>query len=216
MADYIDRQAAIAALRKFAEDCKGSTEAATAAAMAISVISRLPGPWVSAEERKPVLHKWIFLRVGIGGVVIGSAYVGHGGVIGYADDNGEKVTGVTGWMELPDATNVVGIRNTEQSEARYADNPTMAAEYNRDVAENFLAQQAENVKDWAPVLHGTWDGKTLSTFLSLDHTGAPIYGHSPVYVCSRCERYSLLQTNYCPHCGAKMDGGTDNGKMDRI
>lgn len=41
MADYIDRQAAIAALREFAEECKGSTEAATAAAMAISVISRL-------------------------------------------------------------------------------------------------------------------------------------------------------------------------------
>lgn len=43
MADYIDRQDAIAALREFAEECKGSTEAATAAAMAISVISRLPG-----------------------------------------------------------------------------------------------------------------------------------------------------------------------------
>lgn len=53
MADYIDRQAAIAALRKFAEDCNGSTEAATAAAMAISVISRLPGPWVRVEDRPP-------------------------------------------------------------------------------------------------------------------------------------------------------------------
>lgn len=53
MADYIDRQAAIAALREFAEECKGSTEAATAAAMAISVISRLPGPLVSVEDRLP-------------------------------------------------------------------------------------------------------------------------------------------------------------------
>ena len=60
--------------------------------------------------------------------------------------------------------------------------------------------------DVEPVRHRTWNGKTLSTFLSLDHTGAPIYGYSPVYVCSCCERYSLLQTNYCPHCGAKMDG----------
>lgn len=50
MADYIDRQNAIAALRGFAEECKGSTEAATAAAMAISVISRVPGPWVSVEQ----------------------------------------------------------------------------------------------------------------------------------------------------------------------
>jgi hypothetical protein len=61
--------------------------------------------------------------------------------------------------------------------------------------------------DVEPVRHGIWDGKTLSTFLSLDHTGAPIYGHSPVYVCSCCGRYSILQTNYCPHCGAKMNGG---------
>lgn len=34
MADYIDRQAAIAALREFVESCKGSTEAATAAEVA--------------------------------------------------------------------------------------------------------------------------------------------------------------------------------------
>lgn len=79
MADYIDRQAAIAALREFAEECKDSTEAATAAAMAISVISRLPGPWGSVEDSEPVLHKRIFLRVGIGGVIIGWAYVGYGG-----------------------------------------------------------------------------------------------------------------------------------------
>lgn len=55
MADYIDRQAAIAALREFAEECKGGTEAATAAAMAISVISRLQGPWVSVGDRLPPL-----------------------------------------------------------------------------------------------------------------------------------------------------------------
>ena len=53
MADYIDRQAAIAALREFAEECKDSTEAATAAAMAISVISRLPGPWMNAKTNFP-------------------------------------------------------------------------------------------------------------------------------------------------------------------
>ena len=53
MADYIDRQAAIAALREFAEECKGSTEDATAAAMAISVISRLQGPLVDANTRPP-------------------------------------------------------------------------------------------------------------------------------------------------------------------
>lgn len=57
MADYIDRNEAIAALRKFAEECKGSTEAATAAAMGISVISRLPGPWVDVNIEPPTEGK---------------------------------------------------------------------------------------------------------------------------------------------------------------
>lgn len=53
MADYIDRQAAIAALRKFGETCKGSSEAATAVSVAISVLSRAPSPWVDANTRPP-------------------------------------------------------------------------------------------------------------------------------------------------------------------
>lgn len=56
MADYIDRQAAIAALDKFAEDSRGSGAAGVAfamAAMAKSVISGLPSPWVSMRDRPP-------------------------------------------------------------------------------------------------------------------------------------------------------------------
>ena len=53
MADYIDRSAAIEALRKLADDCPGSTEAATAAATAISVLSRVPGPWVEVKDGLP-------------------------------------------------------------------------------------------------------------------------------------------------------------------
>lgn len=53
MADYIDRSSAIEALRKFADDCPGSTEAATAAATAISVLSRVPGPWVEVKDGLP-------------------------------------------------------------------------------------------------------------------------------------------------------------------
>lgn len=62
MADYIDRQAAIAALREFAESCKGSAEAATAAAMVISVISRLPGTWVSAKNSAPFPSMVVIFR----------------------------------------------------------------------------------------------------------------------------------------------------------
>lgn len=53
MADYIDRQAAIAALREFAEGCKGSDEVATAVSVAISVLSRVPSPWMDAKAHPP-------------------------------------------------------------------------------------------------------------------------------------------------------------------
>lgn len=48
--DLIDRDEAIKAPRKLADDCPGSIEAATAAAMGISVISRLPGVWMDGEN----------------------------------------------------------------------------------------------------------------------------------------------------------------------
>lgn len=86
MADYIDRSAAIEALRKFADDCPGSTEAATAAAMAISVLSRVRGPLVNAEERMPessglYLCEKGYLRDGLDTLdgVAGCAGGGNGG-----------------------------------------------------------------------------------------------------------------------------------------
>ena len=30
------------------------------------------------------------------------------------------------------------------------------------------------------------------------------------YECSACRGRADLETSYCPHCGAKMDGGADN------
>nr|DAV01062.1 MAG TPA: Protein of unknown function (DUF551) [Caudoviricetes sp.] len=114
MADYIDRQAAIAALRKFAENCKGSAEAATAAAMAISVISRVPSPWVSVKKDPPPLHT---------GAIV--AYIGYDGKL-HSDDaawyegndgwewrdethascEDGAIPRITHWMPFPDAPEV--------------------------------------------------------------------------------------------------------------
>lgn len=129
MADYIDRQAAIAALREFAEECKGSDEAATAAAMAISVISRMPGPWVSVEEQKPAeednvvilvrsiehygKHKELraIYRDVYAGYLIDDdwcTYYCHGykNVREEAERFADEEYAVTHWMPLPDAPEV--------------------------------------------------------------------------------------------------------------
>ena len=48
----------------------------------------------------------------------------------------------------------------------------------------------------APVRHGRWELKRHKLF-----------GNSYDYVCSACGcDYALAEYNYCPHCGAKMDG----------
>lgn len=61
--------------------------------------------------------------------------------------------------------------------------------------------------DVAPVVHGRWDDSGRYTFPS---------GNAAVR-CTNCgcalteSEYRLNNWNYCPVCGAKMDGGADNG-----
>ena len=51
--------------------------------------------------------------------------------------------------------------------------------------------------DVVPVVHARW-----------------IEGGSGIIICPKCNRgYNLVPqfTHYCPNCGAKMDGGAENG-----
>lgn len=61
--------------------------------------------------------------------------------------------------------------------------------------------------DVAPVVHGRWMHSRYDNFSEqFDRVK-----------CSQCnhEAYAMafyvVDGNYCPHCGAKMDGGADNG-----
>lgn len=66
-----------------------------------------------------------------------------------------------------------------------------------------VLEYAENLPaaDVAPVRHGRW--------LQKKHK---IFGNAYDYVCSECGcDYALAEYNYCPNCGAKMDGGVENG-----
>lgn len=74
------------------------------------------------------------------------------------------------------------------------------AEHNAKVAQEYVDQQAKNLKDWAPVVHGRWE-YTPQTFNTLSLIRCPF-----------CEWWSLDQSidgiyKYCPNCGAKMDLG---------
>lgn len=54
-----------------------------------------------------------------------------------------------------------------------------------------------------PVAYGRW---IMETDMDED------WGEMDYYKCSVCNKGQLGETNYCPHCGAKMmDGGNEDG-----
>ena len=66
--------------------------------------------------------------------------------------------------------------------------------------------------DVAPVVHSYWEGYSCSQFMGIDEDGEPKWRDGRFYVCHnyRCRRKTVVKSNYCPNCGAKMDGGIDN------
>ena len=80
------------------------------------------------------------------------------------------------------------------------------AEHNAKASQEQVEQQAENLKDWVPVVHGRWL-----------HSGCEEYSGLEVVKCSECNHeafaiaFYVCNGNYCPSCGARMDGGADNG-----
>ena len=83
-----------------------------------------------------------------------------------------------------------------------------------DLAEDFYRIPAADV---APVVHGLWIPIRESEMTGWDPAVA---GRDPIggYICSACKEETVYDCNdefvlskYCPNCGAKMDGGTDNG-----
>lgn len=49
--------------------------------------------------------------------------------------------------------------------------------------------------DVAPVVHGRW------LFVDTDT--------EQFFLCNRCKKKEFWESNYCPNCGCRMDGGSD-------
>lgn len=62
--------------------------------------------------------------------------------------------------------------------------------------------------DVAPVVHGLWE-KEPSAFWRWTPSGAVAVART-TYRCGLCGRGTAVKSNYCPNCGAKMDGGADH------
>ena len=64
-----------------------------------------------------------------------------------------------------------------------------------------LAYCIDNIKgvDAVEVIHGRWVGSTAGN------------GYIGLPRCSICGHISFAASNYCQDCGAKMDGGNEDG-----
>ena len=55
--------------------------------------------------------------------------------------------------------------------------------------------------DAVEVVHGRWEKRKI-----IDWVGTKI-----CFRCTECKTHWDVNTNYCPNCGAKMDGGNEDG-----
>lgn len=82
-----------------------------------------------------------------------------------------------------------------------------ACDYVRERIENLPAAGVE------PIKRSFWESYGTCAYIECDKTGEPRFATRKVYVChdSKCRNKIVVRTKYCSNCGAKMDGGADNG-----
>ena len=82
---------------------------------------------------------------------------------------------------------------------------TEEGEYLAEVIRNNLEQMAVVKADVQPVKHGRWiDIYEWAKMHDSIPSGMCLY-----YWCSECQEEQEKKSNFCPHCGARMDGDTN-------
>lgn len=70
--------------------------------------------------------------------------------------------------------------------------------------------------DAAPVVHGEWIGYETSSYNGNDEYGEPRWIPKKFFRCSICRKGTAVRHNFCPNCGAKMDGWNDDENFSSL
>lgn len=101
--------------------------------------------------------------------------------------------------------------------AEYIDREALFAEFDRlGLGEHSIVEKVFSIgvrtiiagmpaADVAPVVHGLWEREPSSSWMWTP-SGAVAVTRT-TYRCGLCGRGTAVKSNYCPNCGAKMDGG---------
>ena len=86
--------------------------------------------------------------------------------------------------------------------------PVWTDEHIEELLNDFYVIPKDTPKaDVEPVKHGHWVGYETKSYKNSENGIAKKY-----YRCSSCRCFNAIRSNYCPKCGAKMDGGVQNGR----
>lgn len=102
------------------------------------------------------------------------------------------------------------IAMREDKMAEYIERETLLRSIADDVAPFNVAMVFRHIHnaptaDVAPVVHGRWEREPAS-YWRWTPSGAVAVTRT-TYRCGLCGRGTAVKSNYCPNCGAKMDGG---------
>lgn len=79
------------------------------------------------------------------------------------------------------------------------------------LADDLEAAADKLTADVAPVRHSYWETYITPQFMGLDDFNEPKLRDGRLFICHerQCRYKTVIRSNYCPKCGAKMDGGVD-------
>lgn len=149
--------------------------------------------WISVKERLPEEKQRVLVRCKTVGTTVGWRLWGE-----WMTDLGDGGSEVTHWMQLPEPYT---------AKVEDDDNARQVKPLEFDRFKN------DTLKDTQPTAPAHWEKADIPLPYQVRTIPMPngTFAHREMYVCSACDGYNDRNTQYCPHCGARMDRKDGNG-----